>query len=376
MTLASRNQLCDIADSYNHSEELNRLFVESMKEITQFHKENSAFYARLLEKEKFDIASLKTVADCAAIPCVYADFFKTHVVKSVPDDQIVEHFTSSGTTGQMSQVFFDARSIGSAIRMVDFEVETLGFYSPDQPSNYIMYAYDIPEGSKLGTANTDKRITKYSPVHEMEYALKQDGFGGYEFDVFGIIRAFERYAEQGLPVRILGFPSFFYFTLERMKRMGMKPLKLHPQSATIFGGGWKGYAGKQISKTELYAMGEEMLGIPNHRFCDGFGSVEHSIPYMECRNHHFHVPTWSRVFIRDMKTLDVLPYGQPGFIHFVSPYITSVPAHSVVMGDMAVLHPAEECGCGLTTPYFEILGRAGTSKNKSCAIAASELLKR
>jgi hypothetical protein len=71
-----------------------------------------------------------------------------------------------------------------------------------------------------------------------------------------------------------------------------------------------------------------------------------------------------------------LPYGEKGFLQFVSPYITSAPAHSVLMGDMAVMYPAEKCGCGITTPYFEILGRAGTSKNKSCAIAAAELLKR
>jgi hypothetical protein len=45
------------------------------------------------------------------------------------------------------------------------------------------------------------------------------------------------------------------------------------------------------------------------------------------------------------------------------------------MGDMATLHEAHTCSCGLNTPYFRILGRAGISKNKSCAVAASELLK-
>lgn len=368
--------LCNSSDAYNHSPEMNRLFVEGMKEITRFHQQNNAFYARLLEKKQFDIDSLMTVDDCANIPFLYADFFKTHVVKSIPDEMVAEHFTSSGTTGQMSQMFFDARSLGLGIQMVDFEMEYLGFVAPEQLCNYILYSYEIPKDSTLGTANTDKRLLKYTKVNEVEYALKQNGRGGYEFDVFGIIRAFQRFAAQGLPVRILGFPSFFYFTLEQMRDLKMPPVKLHPDSCTIFGGGWKGYAGKQISKLALYQLGEEILGIPNHRFCDGFGSVEHSIPYLECKHHHFHVPTWSRVFIRDMKTLEVLPMGEPGFLQFVSPYISSAPAHSIVMGDKAVLYPAEQCGCGLETPYFEILGRAGTSKNKSCAIAASEFLKK
>ena len=105
-----------------------------------------------------------------------------------------------------------------------------------------------------------------------------------------------------------------------------------------------------------------------------FGAVEHSIPYVGCTHHHLHAPMWSRVLVRDVRTLAPVPDGQPGFLSFLSPYITSVPAHSVVMGDLAVRHPAGSCGCGCPTPWFEVLGRAGTSSNKSCAAAAADLL--
>jgi hypothetical protein len=86
----------------------------------------------------------------------------------------------------------------------------------------------------------------------------------------------------------------------------------------------------------------------------------------------------SRLFPRldpRYRLLAVKGYGQRGFIQFVSPYITSSPAHSVVMSDLAVLHRAEECGCGLTTDWFELLGRASHNKARSCALAASELIK-
>ena len=102
--------------------------------------------------------------------------------------------------------------------------------------------------------------------------------------------------------------------------------------------------------------------------------VEHCIPYIECQFHQFHVPVWSKVFIRDVKNLVPLPYGQKGFLHFVSPYITSVPAASVLMGDLASLHEGSQCPCLLETPYFIVHGRAGLSNNKSCAVAAAELL--
>ena len=123
-------------------------------------------------------------------------------------------------------------------------------------------------------------------------------------------------------------------------------------------------------------MVEEMLGIPATNCRDGYGSTEHSVPYFECPNHHFHIPVYSRMLIRDVKTLKPLPYGEAGFANFITPHLMSVPAVSVLMGDMAVLHEAGECGCGIQTPFMEIIGRAGTSKGKSCAITASELLKR
>ncbi len=99
------------------------------------------------------------------------------------------------------------------------------------------------------------------------------------------------------------------------------------------------------------------------------------MPYIECGHHRLHVPVWSRAAVRDTRTLEPLPYGERGFLHLVSPYITSVPAQSVVMGDLASLHPAQDCPCPLPTPWFTIHGRAGVSRNRNCAAAAAELLK-
>jgi hypothetical protein len=154
----------------------------------------------------------------------------------------------------------------------------------------------------------------------------------------------------------------------------MAPLKLSPQSLVFLGGGWKGHADKAIDKLDLYRAVTSQLGIPDERVRDGFGSVEHCIPYIECQHHQFHVPVWSKVYIRDVKTLAPLGFGQQGFLHLVSPYITSVPACSVLMGDMASLHKGSDCPCKIDTPYFVVHGRAGLSKNKSCAVAAAELL--
>ena len=136
----------------------------------------------------------------------------------------------------------------------------------------------------------------------------------------------------------------------------------------------KGHADQAISRDALAGRIAHWLGIGRDHVVETFGAVEHCIPYVGCAHQHLHVPVWSRVVIRDLATLRPLPHGQAGFLSFLSPYITSVPAHSVVMGDLAVRHPAGSCGCGCPTPWFEVLGRAGTSSNKSCAAAAADLL--
>ena len=365
--------LCDQSDPYDHFQESDELFIKAMKEITLWHMEKSPFYNKLADSQDFNIENVKTIEDCTKIPHLWAHFFKGNEVLSIPPSDVFLHLTSSGTTGQKSQVFFDEWTIRSAQKMVDWIFEKYDWITPNQKCNYILFSYQTEESSKLGTSYTDNFLCKFAPVNEVFTSLKLTGSGGHEFDCFGTIEAFKRFADQGLPVRLFGFPAFFYFALERMKKLGLPPLKFHKDSLVFLGGGWKGNADKQIEKNALYTLAEEMLGIPNERLRDGFGSVEHCIPYVECAHHEFHVPVWSRVFIRDVETLEQLPLNNKGFLHFISPYITSMPGHSVIMGDLASLHA--NCKCGIKTPYFKIHGRAGTSKNKSCALAASELLK-
>jgi len=370
--LKNLKKLCEISDAYESSDELDALFVDAFKEIISWHKKHNSFYANLASG--IDEEKLQSIDDLKALPFIHANFFKMHESISIDKEKVHEHLTSSGTTGQKSQMFFDEWSILSARRMVKFIYDSIGFNAPEQESNYLLLAYEPLKNFKMGTTNTNIFLTSFSKPKEVFFALRQTA-GTHEFDRFGTVKKLQEYAEQDIPVRIHGFPSFMYFTLMQMKDMGIK-VKLHPDSLAMFGGGWKGFADKAIPKEELFALMHEYLGMSISRIRDGYGSVEHSVPYIECENHKMHIPIWSRLFVRDVKTLEVLGYGESGFLNFVTPYITSVPAISVMMGDLGVMHKASECSCGAKTPFFEVLGRAGMSQNKSCAVSASELLKK
>ncbi|CAN2039416.1 long-chain-fatty-acid---luciferin-component ligase [Candidatus Magnetomoraceae bacterium gMMP-15] len=373
--LSDVQKLCDYAEPYEVSEWLDELFVKAMRQNILWHQAHCLFYKKILKKQNFTVSQLNTVENCQTIPFIPANFFKMHEILSISKKDISLHLTSSGTSGQKSQMFFDAWSIDSARRMVDFIYLKNGWITPEVQNNYLLYAYEPEPGMKTGTTNTNIFLTSYAPAKGLFYALRRTRSGKHEFDIFGCIERLQQYEQEGLPVRILGFPAFLYFTLKRMRTLKISPLKLAQGSLVMFGGGWKGYADQSIPKEELYGWISDQLGIEDISIRQSYGSVEHSVPYIECSKHNLHCPIWSRIFVRDVKTLEPVAFGKTGFLNFITPYILSVPAQSVLMGDLGALYPGKDCGCEINTPYFKFLGRAGTSGNKSCAVAASELLK-
>ncbi|ANZ38024.1 hypothetical protein BBK82_20140 [Lentzea guizhouensis] len=284
-SLRAVQELCDVAAPYDHGH--TGLFLEAMNESNRWHARRSEFFRRLWYG--------KPVGDITEQPFVHAHFFKMHEVLSVPRNEIVVHATSSGTTGQKSQMFWDAWTVRANQRMV-------------------------------------ARICAHHGLIDAEHARHLVDFGG--------IRALQRFTHNGPPVRISGFPAFLSFTVDRVRAKVTGP-----------------------------------SGSADVRIRGSYGSVEHSVPYVGCAHHNLHVPTWSRALVRDVRTLEPLPYGKSGYLQLMSPHITSAPAQSVLMDDLAVLHAPEECGCGTATPWFEVLGRAGVFRNRSCAISAAELLK-
>jgi phenylacetate-coenzyme A ligase PaaK-like adenylate-forming protein len=100
--------------------------------------------------------------------------------------------------------------------------------------------------------------------------------------------------------------------------------------------------------------------------------VEHGVPYCECEHGNMHVPLYSRVYVRDPGTLEILPHGETGIFHLLTPYLNSFPAPSLLTTDLGRL--VERCPCGRNSPYLQIIGRGGVKKHQGCALAALKFL--
>lgn len=367
------DRLMTVATVYDHPD-TDALFLAALQDSLHWHYGHNAVYRTMCDMMGFPPDRLQTIDQVSDVPWVFVNVFKYHELLSVPRDQVVFHLTSSGTSGQKSQIFFDQGSMDRGYDMVRRCFDAYGLVSPDEAVNYLLFAYDPEEAKHVGTAATDDFITGFAKAHRTYHALKWNKrSGAFEFDLERTYAALLDFAAEGRPVRILGFPAFLHRLLAHHQELGGAPLHLGPRSFVFTGGGWKTAENERIDKDAFITEVAAVLGIPHGNLRDGFGMVEHGVPYIECEQHRFHVPAYARAFVRDVETLARLPEGEEGFLHLVTPYLYSMPAISLLTSDMATI--GSGCPCGRPTTTIELRGRAGTRKNKGCAIAAAQLLK-
>lgn len=342
-------------------------FVAATRENLRFHAAHSPDYAKLLASFDFGPDSLKTEGDLSRIPPLPTLFLKSHKLLSVPEKEIVLRATSSGTSGQKSTLGFDASSyrfgVGALVRLFTY----LGLISPI-PANYIILSYPPEEGTELGASQSARGATRFAPALSRVYALKKEG-GGYAPDIGNVAASLARFAKGPFPVRFTGFPAYLYALCRMLEAQNMR-LKLPRGSLALLGGGFKGM---DVDAQALRPLAEKTLGLPTRRMFEFFSAAEHPLAYYKCKNGHFHIPAYSRVYIRGADGISVLPDGEAGLLSFVSPLVTSMPLLSVMTDDVAVRSPGG-CGCGIASPYFALHGRAGGSGIVTCAAEAAQTL--
>lgn len=361
-------------DVYHLSPEKDALFLEAMRDAARHHRETSPVFDALCRRRGFDEAAMRSVEDVAGVPTMFVNVLKRHEILSIDRADVALNLTSSGTTGQKSQIFFDQGSLDRGLAMVDACFGANGLIDRTQEVNYMIFAHDPAHAATRGTSYTDHYMTGFTAKREVHYALQwSEAEGDWVFDLEAVDAKLEAYHASGLPMRVIGFPAFLHRVVRHRRELGKPDLDFGPRSYVLTGGGWKKSEQEAISRDAFIAEVESALGIPAANQRDGYGLVEHGVPYLECAEHRFHAPHFSRAYARDVATLAPLPDGEVGFLNLVTPYLLSMPSISLLTSDLAVVR--HDCPCGRNTATIEIIGRAGTRKNKGCAITAAQLLK-
>lgn len=346
-------------------------FLQAVRENCAYHIRHCPEYRAIAGALGFTPGQLRAPEDLAKIPVLPTLFYKRHALFSMPRRRMAMYVTSSGTSGKFSQIGFDWGCIFAEIPMILRLGRHHGLISP-KPAHCVILGYKPHKANKTGVTRTMCGLTWFSPPISRTYALHYVD-GGYVPDLDGVARALERLSSSPFPTRIVGFPSYLWFGLQRMEELGLQA-SLPKGSKIMLAGGWKQHYSQQVEKPVLYRLAGKVLGIPEDQIHEFFGAVEHPIFYNACKRHHFHIPIYARIIIRDVNTLEPLPMGRIGLVNLISPLMNATPTTSVMTDDLGYLTPGEECGCGITSPYLTILGRVGLSDIQTCAAGAAQLL--
>ena len=349
----------------------NELFVQAVRDNAEWHYQHCVEYRKILNSQKFFPEMLTAYEDLYRLPPIPTLYLKQSQLLSIPGEKLRYKSTTSGTSGRPVEIGFDTGAILPGFSMLAKMLLHHKLLSI-QPTNYLILGYQPGRHNRMGAVRTARAASYMAPALHREYALIYSGCN-YELNIEGISRSLISYSRASAPVRIIGFPAYFYFLLKQLEQENTS-LKLPEKSLVFLGGGWKQFAAQKVGKDELYHLAEERLGIKEGQIKEFFGVVEHNVPYFSCEKHHFHVPIYSRVIIRDIKTMEPVGYGEQGLLNLITPILKSMPLVSIVTDDIAILHEGRECGCGNEAPYFEILGRAGLQGIKTCAAGAGGIL--
>ena len=346
------------------------LFLQKVISNAVFQFDNCMLYRSLLIKRGFTREKLLSISSPAELPFIPTLYFKHHTMISVPERKLLIKATSSGTSGNKSMVGLDFQTLFAGLGMVLAVSRTHKLLSAI-PCHYIILGYEYNRHASMAVAKTAYGYTWFAPALSRTYALAYNR-GTYSLRLDHIEQKLIRLSHQPFPVRIMGFPFHAYWLLSQMKEEGIH-LKLPKGSLIAFGGGWKQHASQKTDKKTMYRLIYDVLGIKEDNCLEFFGAVEHPILYCACSKHHFHVPIYSRVIIRDVDTLEPVPDGTPGLVNLVTPMIHSAPLVSIMTDDLGILH--RNCDCGIQTPYLELLGRVGMEDITTCAAGAEQLMR-
>lgn len=340
--MTARSKLFSMTDPYGTTES-NILFLNAVKENCEFQYGHCPVYKTILDHMEFTPDKLRSYDDISELPFIPTLFFKRHEFYSMPERKMRLKATSSGTSGKMSHLGFETGSLLCAMKML-WTLGRIHRLFSAVPANYVILGYKPHKGNHTMITKTAFGASFLTPALHRTYALNDNG-GGYTVDFDHVMNALLAYGRSLFPVRLIGFPSYAYFLLRRMD--------------------------EQV----LYDLVEKVLGIKENNITEVFSAAEHPILYCSCPKHHFHIPAYGRVIIRDAATMKPVGYGETGLVNLITPLVMAMPLLSVVTDDLGVLHDGMECGCGITAPYLEIIGRVGLDGIKTCAAGATEMLK-
>ena len=349
--------------------EKERHLLPLLNDLTRHHREASPAYARLLDAvypHAGGAVSLDAVSHDAVsldqVPYVPVGLFKTHRLLSIPDDRIFKTLTSSGTTGQqVSRVFLDAETARrQTVALSRILQHVLG---PDRLPMLVIDTSALLKNRNEFSARGAGVLGMMNFGRHHVYALDAE----MNLDQEAVSKFLDRFGSQ--PFLMFGFTFMVWkYFFERVRDLGFDL----SQGILIHSGGWKKLADQAVDNTTFKARLRESTGL--QRIYNFYGMVEQvGSVYMEGEDGLLYPPNFADIVIRDPRTWQPAPAGEPGGIQVLSALPWSYPGHSILTEDLGVIHSVDSGAGGRYGKAFSVIGRVPRSEVRGCSDTHQEV---
>jgi len=338
--------------------EKDKVFLDSMCELTDFHRMNCVEYSRIISylSESRDW----NFSDLDGIPYVPVRLFKHLELRSIREDQVFKIMHSSGTSGQSpSKIYLDKSNakIQSEILAKLFKE----FIPLDRPPLLIIDSQETVKNRNTFSARAAGILGFSFLGRDVTFALKSD----MSLDIETIKHFFEKY--EGKSILIFGFTSIIWeYLLTKSEFQGLG-IQLE-DSYLLHGGGWKKLESLNVDNDAFKEKVKRFLGIAS--VVNYYGLVEQTGSiYFECENGYFHTSVFSNLIIREEKSFNPEKISSPGIIQLQSVLPRSYPGHSILTEDLGIIFGVDDCPCGRLGQRFKVYGRIPNAEIRGCSDA-------
>ncbi|WP_091671534.1 acyl-protein synthetase [Amycolatopsis marina] len=327
--------------------------LPQLAELTAHHRSGSPGYDRILSA--LGIEQDASFGRISELPWLPLRLFKTHELKSIPDDEVFKVLTSSGTTGSgASRIYLDRAAAAAQTRRLGATLQTV-LGSARLPMLLIdtvaivrnRRSFSARGAGVLGMANFGRKHV---------YVLDEND----QPDVAALKQFLARHGDE--PFLIFGFTFMVWLYLYEIAREHRLDLS---NGILIHSGGWKKLTERAVDNAEFRRRFREDTGL--RRIHNYYGMVEQiGTVFLEGPSgNSLYCPDFADVVIRDPATWREQPVGTPGVIEVVSTLPRSYPGHVLLTEDVGVCHGIDDGDW--PGKRFSVLGRLPRAEARGCS---------
>ncbi|MEV0131686.1 acyl-protein synthetase [Dactylosporangium sp. NPDC050688] len=321
-------------------------------ELTERHRARSTAYANILAATGHGPG--RPYARISDLPWLPVRLFKTHELKSIPDDEVFKVLTSSGTTGDVSRIYLDRAAAAAQTRMLGQTLQAV--LGPKRLPMLIVDTTAIIKDRRSFSARGAGVLGMVTFGRDHVWALDDAG----EPDLQAVRGFLARHGDR--PFLVFGFTFMVWLHLYELARAHGLDLS---NGILVHSGGWKKLVDRRVDNAEFRRAFRDDTGLTRiHNF---YGMVEQiGVVYLEGpEGGSLYCPDFADVVIRDPGTWEPLPPGEPGLVEVISTLPESYPGHLLLTEDLGVIDGVDDGAW--PGKRFSILGRLPRAEARGCS---------